>query len=174
MEMIGRRSFWFCRLALMMIGIIGVWGCDDDDSYSGLTWQDPPSPGDMTWEEAKAYCDNLSFDGHDDWRLPTISELRSLIRGCSDTQTGGACSVTDDRLEFSWRNNPCNGCEYGAGPGSEGAYWPDSLSGNDWFWSSSEVADFADHAWGVEFYRGSVGYSEIDYPFPARCVRSRP
>ena len=32
------------------------------------------------WLDAVNYCENLKEDGHEDWRLPTIGELRTLIK----------------------------------------------------------------------------------------------
>jgi len=144
----------------------------DDDASGNLTWQDPPSSDLMTWDEAKAYCDNLSFDGHDDWHLPTISELRSLIRGCDATVTGGACGVTDDCLDAICWNHACGGCDRLAGPGSGGAYWPDGMSGEiDWYWSSSPVADWDYSAWYVDFLGGWLVNYYVDIGTYARCVR---
>ena len=36
----------------------------------------------MNWETALSYCENLVFpenQGYDDWRLPNINELQSLV-----------------------------------------------------------------------------------------------
>ena len=52
------------------------------DPKSGLTWQNPPSDVRMDLKTATAYCSSLTLDGGSGWRLPTIGELRSLIRGC--------------------------------------------------------------------------------------------
>ena len=143
------------------------------DSTSGLTWQVTPSSNYMTWDEAKLYCENLSLVGGG-WRLPTISELRSLIRGCDATMTGGACGVTDDCLSYynCW-NDPCYGCDYLGGPGSGGAYWPDVMSGpNEWYWSSSPVVDLGSLEWAVSFYVGYIDRCSVDYySTVVRCVR---
>ena len=48
------------------------------DAKTGLEWQFEP-PGEMTWHEAKAYAESLSLDGKNDWRLPTLAELESLL-----------------------------------------------------------------------------------------------
>lgn len=33
-----------------------------------------------TWDEAKQYCENSTLDGKNDWRLPSISELRQAFK----------------------------------------------------------------------------------------------
>ena len=33
----------------------------------------------LPWEDALAACEGSSWGGHDDWRLPSIVELRSLV-----------------------------------------------------------------------------------------------
>ena len=49
---------------------------------SGLMWQTNEA-GEMTWQEALMYCENLVLGGYTDWRLPTINELISISK--SDT-----------------------------------------------------------------------------------------
>ena len=50
------------------------------DSNTGLQWQRTiPSEHDFTWEEANNYCKELEYAGHDDWQLPTIYELRTIV-----------------------------------------------------------------------------------------------
>ncbi|KAA3645548.1 MAG: DUF1566 domain-containing protein [Chloroflexi bacterium] len=48
------------------------------DLVTGLMWQQDPGEK-MTYSEAVAGADNFSLAGYDDWRLPTIKELYSLI-----------------------------------------------------------------------------------------------
>jgi hypothetical protein len=33
----------------------------------------------VPWCDALAYCENLSFAGHNDWRLPNVRELQSIV-----------------------------------------------------------------------------------------------
>jgi len=144
--------------------IFGAW----IDPSSGLTWQNPPSEKKLNWSDAKKYCSYLELGGYSDWRLPTISELRSLIRGCPQNQTGGSCRVTDRCLSFRLCHERCDACGYKYGK----CYWPSVLKGDcTYFWSSSAVVDLG-HAWYVGFNFGYVdGYSYVYNDFYARCVR---
>ena len=47
------------------------------DNNTGLIWQQGED-GQKTWEDAIAYCEDLSLAGHTDWRLPNIKELESI------------------------------------------------------------------------------------------------
>ncbi len=49
------------------------------DQATGLVWQKSANDQQMTWPEALSYCENLIYGGRDDWRLPNIQELRSLV-----------------------------------------------------------------------------------------------
>ena len=58
------------------------------DPKTGLEWQ-YESPGEMTWDEAQKYTKSLSLDGKDDWRLPTLAELESLLDRIKARPEGG-------------------------------------------------------------------------------------
>ena len=61
------------------------------DNCTGLIWQKETADtnGDgqvvidgadsLPWCDALAYCENLDFAGHDDWRLPNVQELQSIV-----------------------------------------------------------------------------------------------
>ena len=146
------------------------------DSTTGLMWQNGEAVGvtDYNWADAKNYCAGLSWGDYGDWRLPTISELRSLIRGCPEEMTGGACRVTDSCLDSSCscfdsscQDGTCGGCDSG-----NEAYWPDDLSGKvSWYWSSSPVADLAGCAWVIGFESGHFYALDFGDDYYARCVR---
>lgn len=49
------------------------------DRATGLTWQRSDDGRTRNWQQALAYCAALKLDGHDDWRLPNIKELQSIV-----------------------------------------------------------------------------------------------
>jgi len=60
------------------------------DKYTGLMWKkcsEPlqttncsGTPGTYTWANAISQCENLTYAGYSDWRLPNMKELFSLIK----------------------------------------------------------------------------------------------
>jgi len=52
------------------------------DKTTNLVWQQAGSESSLQWEESKHYIDRLNqekFGGFEEWRLPTINELLSLL-----------------------------------------------------------------------------------------------
>jgi len=49
-----------------------------EDALTGLTWR-ATFESDIAWDDAVSHCDALEHAGRDDWRLPTMHELTSLI-----------------------------------------------------------------------------------------------
>ena len=134
------------------------------DLGTGLMWQEPPAKRKMTWSDAMKYCENLVLAGHDDWRLPAISELRSLIRGCNGPEKCGNLSVS---------NKECKPCDHNQGPGPNGWYMPGSLhkGPETMYWSSLSVIGYSDYAWALIFNSGHVyGYVK-EFIHATRCVR---
>ncbi len=102
------------------------------DEETGLLWANPEADDNdievyPDFDMHADYCDTYALGGYDDWRLPTISELRTLIVGCPTTKLGGECGITDECLDyFECRDDACSGCEeIGAGH----CYWPNVLEG---------------------------------------------
>lgn len=72
--------------ALLLIGMMvaSSFALAEDvvyrDTASGLMWQRTDNGADISWFEAKKYCENLQSGGFDDWRMPTQDELATLFR----------------------------------------------------------------------------------------------
>lgn len=143
------------------------------DSSSGLTWENPPNGGFVNWDEARSHCNGLWWLAGGGWRMPSISELRTLIRDCEATELEGNCGVTDECLDLSCRGPSCNGCAYDSGP-AEGCYWPHEMEGAcSAYWSSSRVEFGPEDAYYVRFIDGRVSVSAIasSDDYAVRCVR---
>jgi hypothetical protein len=156
------------------VGDVSAGGSVWTDMTTGLTWQDPPAVGAMGWSAAKDYCASLTLEGGG-WHLPTINELRSLIRGCPNTVIGGACGVTDSCLEplcFDAALCKSESCTGLSGP-ANGMYWPDGLRGDDYvFWSSSHYTESTVNAATINFaYAWVQGSNSSSNEEQARCVR---
>ncbi len=89
------------------------------DNVTGLIWQksaDTDDDGDidasdkLSFEAAGMYCENLSLAGQDDWQLPTIKQLYSLMdfygvdpSGYESTDTSGLTPFIDtEYFEFAY------------------------------------------------------------------------
>ncbi len=119
----------------------------------------------MNWEDAVNYCENLEENGKSDWRLPLISELRSLIQNCPGNETGGECGLTDhfDKIDDT---KSCVRC----GLVNENEYsklWERGI-----FWSSKTYSGSDDFAWSVHFYLGSLSRYNKENLLSVRCTRS--
>jgi hypothetical protein len=146
------------------------------DPGTSLCWQDPmwdddadSVPDPLPWVSAGQFCEDLVLGGRDDWRLPTISELRTLIRGCPGTETGGECPVSDECTSFDCDEGLCDGCGYMLGPGHGGCFLGPGLNQCDWNWSSIE--DDIGGAWTVYFGRAMIEQHAVEEGVAFRCVR---
>jgi hypothetical protein len=109
--------------------------------------------------------------------LPNIDELRVLLAGCEQTQSGGACGaafvcstsngggICDDTY--------CGGCTNGEGPGPAGCFWPADLGG-DCGGHISSTLQSDDYAYAINFLDGAIYPFALDDFFQPklRCVRS--
>lgn len=184
-----RRTLLWIAIAFSAIGILGIAGkyiydhsgpyaIKDEvviDNKTGLMWQRERAPNAMSHQNAINYCKRLSLGGYGDWRLPSISELKTLIVGClSGTD---ACKASDNCLSPNcWSRDTC-GCEANKGPGEDGDYWQKGVwqGGGTYFWSSSVLSGYSDSAWLVGFYNGDVSIFARYYSgYYVRCVRGQP
>lgn len=49
------------------------------DLNTGLMWQKTPPVRHYSWDEAAEYAEDLKLAGYNDWRMPSIKELYSLV-----------------------------------------------------------------------------------------------
>jgi len=130
------------------------------DINSSLCWQSVPDSGYLWWNDAKSHCKGLGAG----WRLPTIDELRTLIRDCPETEPDGVCAVTDGCDAGCWAEEDCDGCEY------VDCHWPSQIDGAcSWYWSSSHVAG-TNFVWGVYFGYGNINNNPETMSNLARCI----
>jgi serine/threonine protein kinase len=172
------------QVALRVVLVSDIDGQTWIDSTSGLVWQVSPANPAMDWLAAKTFCSNLRVVDHDDWRLPKLSELRSLVRGCAETRLGGSCRVSDRCLTRSCWEEVCVHCavhrdvsvadEMPRETSDESeSFLPTAINGGCCqYWSSSPVANTPNRAWLIDFSNGAaIGNGHVSYQARVRCVR---
>ena len=144
------------------------------DPTGGLMWQNPPTDAKIIQDTVGTSCSKRNSGGYTDWRAPSIDELRSLIRGCGNTVTGGDCGVTNGCRDSSCAT-ACTECTTTGGPGAGGCYWPSGVTGacGD-YWSSSLRSNSSGttYGWRINFSNGSITYEPASNSNYLRCVRN--
>nr|WP_314469700.1 DUF1566 domain-containing protein [uncultured Campylobacter sp.] len=118
-----------------------------DDIYK-LMWQDGEEIFKGDYDEAVKYCENLTFAGFEDWRLPTLNEL---------------ISITDDTRFEPAINEAFKNVAYKMNDKGEKSY--------GWYWSSTRRADDLYGAWIVYFRYGNDNWGGVSVRSFVRCVR---
>jgi Protein of unknown function (DUF1566) len=105
------------------------------DPKTGLQWK-CYDEGRYTYDDAvKRFVGKDDFAGHSDWRMPTVDELKTLLKADGD--------ITDQLQDHE-----------------------------EAFWSSSPYVGYANGAWYVNFYDGSVGGGNRGNALYVRLVRA--
>lgn len=102
------------------------------DARTGLMWQ-RKAHGEMNWEESLNNCKTMTDGGHDDWRLPTIHELVSIVE-----------------LDRYY-------------PAIEEEYFQRDLSSWGINWTSTTRPNFTQNAMSPEFFRGIYFWNDKVY-----------
>lgn len=144
---------------LTIFALLTLASCSNSSHWSSVAEQT------MNLDEAVSYCSNLNESGHNDWRLPNIDELRTLIQNHSGTVTGGTCPVSEKtgKLASTDKTNDCNR--------RSGNNFCKLESVSGFFWSSSRQSDHPDTGWVVDFSGGGVVRSNTMIHGYVRCVR---
>ena len=110
-----------------------------------LMWENVANPEEheMDWYGAMEYAKNLRLGGYDDWRLPTIEELVSVVVKCIWVYDG------------SYKEN----------------YEAKGFASND-YWSSTTDDYNSYYACFIDFNDGSQSEDFKNYSRYVRCVRA--
>lgn len=71
------------------------------DTITGLMWQRTDG-GEMTYENAKIYCDTLTLGGYTNWRLPDCHELFSILNHNRTNPAIDTLYFTKTLAEYWW------------------------------------------------------------------------
>jgi hypothetical protein len=112
------------------------------DAYTSLEWQHFVSNVELTFDEAAGYCTQLSLGGHQDWRLPSVKQLASLLDVAHYPML--------DPTAFAGTSTPLldflSATRYGARP--------------------------TQSAWYVDFALANIGLLDVSQSGYVRCVRA--
>ncbi len=74
------------------------------DNLTGLVWAKSPLTNLRTWAGALNYAESLALGGHEDWRLPNINELESLVNAQEPDQAAwlNAQGFTNVQPNYYW------------------------------------------------------------------------
>ncbi len=111
------------------------------DTATGLIWQKEHAAG-KRWKEALEYCENLTYAGYSDWRLPNINELVSLS---NYDKYSPASDFPDIPLEYFWSSTT-------------------KMTTSEYLYSGHV-------AWTVLFYTAAVISENKDIFYHVKCVR---
>jgi len=79
------------------------------DRVTGLDWQSAVDPNSFAWPAATAACDSLVLAGHDDWRLPTLIELVSIVDFTGTSPSIDASAFPETPIDSTWTSSEVAG-----------------------------------------------------------------
>jgi len=102
------------------------------DGATGLMWQKADNGQAVHWQAALSYARNLTLANHNDWRLPTVKELQSIVDYTRSVQQNNAAAI-DPLFGISSIKDPDGKKNYpffwsattlldGPNPGNQAAY----------------------------------------------------
>jgi hypothetical protein len=120
------------------------------DNLTGLIWEQKNEANDpltYTYNDAAAYCDNLSLGGFDDWRMPSRKEYSTILNL-------GRLSPSLDTTYFPFfiRTNPTD----------------------IYYWTSSDYHDDPSQSWIMQLSFGIIDKGAKVSLYKVRCVRGTP
>ena len=127
------------------------------DPATGYFWS-RPSDNKMEWSNTKNYCSKSVTDGgFNDWKMPTIDQLRSVIIKCPNTIPDGTCKVTDSCTQSNCYVAADCHCD-----ASDTAGYYSKLGFSKVYWSSNQQGDNSYYVWYVDFSDAGLYKKEYD------------
>lgn len=113
------------------------------DNATSLVWLQNDSGDSLRWADAVAYCEDLSFAGADDWRLPNIKELHSLVDYSRSPDTTNSAAI-DPIFNTTPITNEAGQPDFGA------------------YWSNTTLVSYPNHVSDVTYiaFGRALGYME--------------
>ena len=111
------------------------------DNETGLVWEKTLETAEVSWTDARAACADRDVGGRKGWRLPSISELASLV-------------------DPSIRSGPALPLDH-----------PFTNVLTDVYWSATSVTDNPKNAWLVFFDTAKATFAVKTITFHFWCVR---
>jgi len=110
------------------------------DLATGLMWQQADSGSGMDWEEALAYAEGMEWAGYDDWHLPSVKELQSIVdyskspNAISSEDVGPAIDTDYFDITALPTGTTAYNVDYGYFWTSTSAYFSPQSPGYDYAW----------------------------------------
>lgn len=124
--------------------------------WNGTTCEGKATP--YTWTDAQAMVKTFAYAGHNDWRIPTLDELKTLV----DSESGEGLDKIPHVNQSVFPTPYCKGANRSA---------TDHDGHSCWQWTATPVENYAYHGWMVYFgYAYNTGIYEADL-FALRLVR---
>ena len=113
------------------------------DNATGLTWTQNDNGEALDWDSALNYCESLSLGGSDEWRLPNIKDLHSLVDYSRSPDTTDSAAI-DPLFNMTQITNEAGEPDYG------------------FYWSSTTLISYpSDVSWATYISFGrALGYME--------------
>ena len=137
-------------LFIILIGLTSLFGLKltksgsyvIDDEHK-LMWQDTKNNKRvlLSHKHAIEYCDKLTLNGFEDWRLPLVEEYKYIIDKKRRNRS---------KINRAFRHNN-----------------PDDYWTNDRTW----LRNFGKYGYYIKFKNGAIYYQNRTYPMYVRCLR---
>jgi len=128
-------------------------------TFNGLMWE--KETREMNCYSAMDYVKNLRLGGYSDWRLPTVDELKEVVRSCGGTSVEYLDKNFNSIVDKNKANSSYQSC-----------YKNKGFRYDSWYWSSTSISGRTGYAWIVNFNGGGVSYYYKDNNSYLRCVRA--